>query len=190
MTQFSRGTWGPRSHAHAAGFTLLEALIVAVIVGIIAAIAVPGFLGFLNQRKINASRDMVYQAIRATQAEAMQKRQEQQFSIRQRHDLVEWANHPRSIDPAQVSLWNPLMEGVILADIDNTLRESKGIHYVQFDMYGNLRGKWFGRQGTITLTVPSANQLTHRCVVVSTVLGALRKGQGHKRANSNGRRCY
>jgi len=162
---------------------------VAAIVGIIAAIAVPGFLGFLNQRKINASRDMVYQAIRATQAEAMQKRQEQQFSIRQRNGTVEWANHPRSITPAQVTLWNPLIEGVILADIDNTLKSSQGIHYVQFDMYGNLRDKWFGRQGTVTLTVPSANRLTHRCVVVSTVLGALRKGQGHKRPNGK-RHCY
>lgn len=171
-----------------AGFTLLEALIVMVIIGLMAAIATPNFIGFLNQRKINATQDMVYQAIRATQAEAMQKRQGQQFSLRQRQGQVEWASHSSAIDPKRVALWNSLVEGVILANIDNTLTRRAGVYYVQFDMHGNLKSKSIGQQGTLTFTVTN-QRATNRCVVVSTILGALRKGRGHAKAR-NKRFCY
>jgi prepilin-type N-terminal cleavage/methylation domain-containing protein len=181
----------PRAERHprTAGFTLLEGLIVVVIIGLLLAIAAPAFLGFWQQRKINAARDMVYQALRVTQSDAIQQRHERRFSIRQRDGLVEWASHPETVPATRVMTWQPLIDGVVLADIDNTLTSSGGIRYTRFDMYGNLRAKAINQQGTITLTVSGARH-THRCVVVATVLGALRKGQGRPRANSNGRYCY
>ncbi|MGB3312171.1 MAG: prepilin-type N-terminal cleavage/methylation domain-containing protein [Nodosilinea sp.] len=168
-----------------AGFTLIEGLIVVVIIGLMMAIAAPSFFGFWQQRKINTARDMVYQALRVTQADAMQQRHDRRFSIRDRNGQIEWANHADATSATQVTAWQPLIEGVVLADIDNTLVASGGIYYVKFDMHGNIKG----RLGTVTVAM-SGPKTTHRCVVVSTMIGAMRKGQGHTRANDNNRSCY
>ncbi|MBD1919299.1 MULTISPECIES: type II secretion system protein [Cyanophyceae] len=186
MTQLLRRAHRPLCRqANSAGFTLIEGLIVVVIVGLMAAIAAPSWFGFVQQRKINATRDMVYHALRATQADAMQHRHDRRFSIREHNGRIEWASHPESTLPAQVVVWQPLEEGVGLANIDNTLVKTGAIHYAKFDMHGNVKGQL----GTVTVAM-SGNQQTHRCVVVSTLIGAMRKGEGHTQANGNGRFCY
>ncbi|MBE9160686.1 prepilin-type N-terminal cleavage/methylation domain-containing protein [Nodosilinea sp. LEGE 06152] len=186
MTQYLRRLGKPSAgQSKAAGFTLTEGLVVAVIVGLLLAIAAPSFFGFLQQRKINIARDMVYQALRVTQTDAMQQRHDRRFSIRERNGQIEWANHADTTLATQVPAWQPLVEGVVLANIDNTLAASGGIHYVKFDMYGNIKGQL----GTVTVAMSGPN-ITHRCVVASTMLGAMRKGKGYTRANDNGRFCY
>ncbi|MEO1067724.1 MAG: prepilin-type N-terminal cleavage/methylation domain-containing protein [Cyanobacteria bacterium J06638_6] len=182
---FHRRTRPTEGHTSSAGFTLIEGLIVVVLIGLLAAIAAPSFLSFWQQRKINATQDRVYLALRATQAEAMQLRQERRFSLRERDGHIEWASHPETTLASQVIAWQPLIDGVVLADIDNTLLASGGIYYVRFDMYGNVRA----RLGTVTVAM-AGGKTTHRCVVVSTMIGALRKGKGHTTANSGNRFCY
>jgi prepilin-type N-terminal cleavage/methylation domain-containing protein len=192
MTQLLRRSRRPfYAQAHSAGFTLIEGLIVVVIIGLLAAIATPSLLGFLNQRKINAAQDMVYQALRATQADAMQQHCDRRFSIRQRDGRLEWASHAETTLATEVAAWQPLIDGVVFADIDNTLNKSTkdSIHYVRFDMYGNLKSRSINELGTVTLAM-GGNKYTHRCVVISTVIGAMRKGEGHAKANSNERFCY
>jgi prepilin-type N-terminal cleavage/methylation domain-containing protein len=173
-----------RSDPSQTGFTLLESLIAATIIAIMAAIALPSWLGFLDQRRVNMTQDMVYQALRSTQQDASQNLQNQQFSLRERNNRIEWASHPTSVSAVQVSHWTPLIEGVGLANEDNTLIQSGDIYYVRFDHHGNVRS----RLGRITV-VGSGSRNSHRCVVVSTLLGAMRRGQGQMKANADGRYC-
>lgn len=53
-----------------AGFTLLENLVVIVIVATLAAIAAPGWLGFMSQQRLARANDQVLIVIRKAQAEA------------------------------------------------------------------------------------------------------------------------
>ncbi|WP_198804674.1 Tfp pilus assembly protein FimT/FimU [Leptolyngbya sp. BL0902] len=167
------------------GFTLLESLIVVTLVALVVAIALPSWLGFLDQRRVNMTQSMLYQALRRTQWDASQLRQPQRFSLRERNGRLEWASHPDSIAAVRVTQWIPLIEGVGLAGEDNTLLQSGGIYYVRFDHKGNVRSQL----GRITV-VGAGGRRSHRCVVVSTLLGAMRQGQGQARPNSDGRHCY
>lgn len=52
------------------GFTLIELLVVMVIVGFLAAIAAPGWLGFVNNNRLSASQSRVFSTIKDAQAVA------------------------------------------------------------------------------------------------------------------------
>lgn len=56
------------------GFTLLEMLVVVVIIAVLFGIAAPGWIAFLNARRVNSSRDQVLLLLRQAQSEAIRTR--------------------------------------------------------------------------------------------------------------------
>ncbi|HAA31962.1 MAG TPA: prepilin-type cleavage/methylation domain-containing protein [Cyanobacteria bacterium UBA8553] len=69
-------------HQEKAGFTLVELLVVVIIVGVIAVIAAPNWLGFVNQRRVNAANDTVLRAIQDAQSQAKNKKVNYSVSFR------------------------------------------------------------------------------------------------------------
>jgi prepilin-type N-terminal cleavage/methylation domain-containing protein len=57
-----------------AGFTILEVIAVVVIIGVLGAMAAPGWLAFMNRQRASAVKEELQQAIRTAQSEAKQRR--------------------------------------------------------------------------------------------------------------------
>jgi len=63
-----------RSNRSIAGFTLIEVLVVIIIIGILFAIAAPGWNAFLGRQRVNTAVEQVLQTIRQTQSNARSSR--------------------------------------------------------------------------------------------------------------------
>ena len=62
------------------GFTLIEMLVTIIIIGVIASLAAPNFLGLLNQSRVKDGLAQVEGAIKEAQRQAIRTRQNLQDS--------------------------------------------------------------------------------------------------------------
>lgn len=172
------------------GFTLLEALVVVVMMGTVAAIAAPGWLGFLERSQLTVTRDKLYLGIKNAQVQAQAKRTGWQFSVRERDGLLEWATHPQAISPLTAQ-WEALESQSIQIDQqpgETTFRKDGEAYYVRFDEHGDSR-----QLGRLTLSGKRFSK-NKRCVIVSTLIGAARKSKEQSTPDPNyrssDRYCY
>lgn len=165
------------------GFTQIEILVVVVLVGLLAAIAIPTWQTFIEARRLNIAQDQVYRAMREAQSNATHAKLNWQVSFREVDEVVQWAVHPATISPA-LAHWNNLDSHVRL-DVETTLESLSGVRQIQFDYRGNVSKPPFGR---ITLSSQHGGKLK-RCVYVSTILGAMRTAKEHSQAKL-GSYCY
>jgi len=167
------------------GFTMLELVVVLVLVAVLMLIMAPAFTGFVNRQRLDRAQQTLYQAIRLSQSNAMQEKREWRFSIRDRNETLEWAIHPNSVAAAGAAVWTPLDPALTFDLEDTTLAQAQGIYYVRF----NFRGDVTYRLGRVTLMAKDGGD-ERRCVIVSTLIGAMRLGENQPTPNSDGRFCY
>jgi prepilin-type N-terminal cleavage/methylation domain-containing protein len=164
------------------GFTLPELLVVIGIIGILSAIAIPNWLAFVENYRLNAAQDEVYRAMRQTQSQARKEKLHWQFSLREQpNGIVQWAVHPATVNASSAN-WNNLDPSLRL-DAETTLRLSSGIRKVQFDYRGHPQ-----ELRRVTLSSQHSGKVK-RCVYISTLIGAMRKAKERERPD-RGDYCY
>ena len=171
------------------GFTLLETMAVLIMVGILAAMAIPSYLGLLNRQRLNTAQRQVYEIMRSAQANTKREKVGWAACFYDDKTRVLWSINrlPESSgawDCTKATNWEPLIgENSKLIAINSTyttLRQnpsSSGYYRVRFRFDGALDtvdGGAGNQKGKIALAVRNEPNGIKRCVVVSTLLGALR----------------
>ena len=153
-----------------AGYTLTETIVVLAIIGALTAIAIPSFVYIVDIRRLNNAQDQILQTMRRAQQESQHQRVNYRASFREVDDIVQFAIHPSTTLPTDVT-WANLPEGIrIDTEATTFYRNSQGIYSIQFNYRGNVSGR-LGR-----MTVHRPNQaMPKRCVFASTLIGTMRR---------------
>ncbi len=203
-----------RATKPAAGFTMIETLIIILIIGIFSAIVTPSWLMFINNHRLKVSLDRAYWAMEMARSNAKRDKISWQASFKQVGENVQVAVHPADITPAQVppSQWKNLEPQIQIHTAINDKGESEttllnvnennkatGNKTIRRAMF-NFRGcavynstdecgqTNLQAKGRITLFHPHLKN-SERCVIVSTILGHKRISQ-RQRTAKDGRYCY
>lgn len=162
------------------GYTLIELLVVVLILGVLAAISALSWTGFLANNTLSNAQNEIAQAIRGTRETAKRQSQDWQISLRSTdNDEVQWAAHSATIDPNQVQ-WQSLNSAVRLSSQTTFSKSSTNIYRLVFNRKGHVNGQL----GKVILTSRSDSRKL-RCVVVSTLLGAMRRGDTSSQCSSS-----
>ena len=154
-----------RVRKYDSGFTLIEMITVVIIVGVIAAIAAPNFLGLLNRNRVNEAVRQVEGALKEAQKQAL--RSGKSCSI--------------TIDTANNLIANPLTgNGCLLStrSIDDSIQLNSSRTTIIFSGKGNITINNSNAALRTPVLVTSMNSGTDKqgCVVIENSLGAIRTG--------------
>ena len=176
------------------GFTLLEVVVIALILGILAAIAAPGWLGFINRQRVRTVNDRVFQTLRFAQSEAK----------RTKSDIIITFSDP-SVDPptatidtnpptinTNTGLQNPPLRietfngGGEIKPGQVQLAVNVGVPpatSAQRSLIFKFNGAFDPNDNPPTLpfyvTVSTVGGGTRQCVIVDTLLGGMRTAEGN-----------
>jgi prepilin-type N-terminal cleavage/methylation domain-containing protein len=169
------------------GFTIIEVLVVMVMIGILSAIAAPGWLTFVSNQRLKLASNQALLAAREAQFKSKQQHRTWQVSFRESDGATQYWVHPEGTNASPV--WQGLLEGdsteIRIDPATSTLSAKCDIadYCIKFEDRGILDSKWIEDQkpasgdnvvGRITFQRRDAtNDEQRRCLVVASLLGSI-----------------
>ena len=156
------------------GFTLLEQIIIIAIIGILGTITASSWHGFIQRQKVISANDTIHRILLNAKSEARTQSIDMQVSFKPTEQGFAVASHPKSITPLDLS--NAAWQEFHAVYLDPKLttfycHRTTQICRVQFKWYGAVNG----RLGKVV--VGNKSHSIHRCVIASTLVGAMRQGR-------------
>jgi len=160
------------------GFTLLEVLVVLVMVGILSAIAAPGWLGFVNNQRISTSQNKIFQAIKVAQSDSKIRNASNDNRVRITFRTNQTDNAYR-IDNVRTGAGEQSLEpGVTISSITPAVLPpgNAGQPYIEFDSRGIVYDPSNSVTYPICINLSVANSPRIRWIAIKTLLGAVVTG--------------
>ena len=163
------------------GYTLLELIVVVILLGVLASIAAPGWLGFINRQRVRTVNDRVFQSLRLAQSEAKRTKSDVKITF------------DKTVDPPIVTFEPPLPTGGKTQTLNAGGEIKPGTIALTFnkpDTDPNKSSLTFDYQGNLTAgTTPATTPLfrvavsaspngAKQCAIVETLIGGMRTGEG------------
>ncbi len=153
--------WHWNVHSKNQGFTLIEILTVAIIIGIVSAIAAPNFLGLLNRNRVNQGLTELEGAINEAQRQAIRTGKSCTITL----DTVN-----NSISGGCLLSTRNLNENLEIAT-NLTNNGTANNHDIDFSGKGNT-----SNSGAIFVLYMTNGTTQQKCFVIDNTLGAMRTG--------------
>ncbi|WP_201322787.1 prepilin-type N-terminal cleavage/methylation domain-containing protein [Pseudanabaena sp. lw0831] len=173
------------------GFTLIEVLVVMAMIGILAAISAPSWLGFANNQRLNTAQSQAFSTLRLAQSNAKRTQTMWQVTFRNMPNFAQYAVHQAPPSSMTKEYWDNLpwqnFDGGVRI-VENTEMQPRttftqltavpdpNVYRVQFKSKGNPNG--LGEMGRITFVSRSGDR--KKCVIISTILGAMRVAENEE----------
>ncbi|WP_414754902.1 type IV pilin protein [Anabaena sp. CCY 9910] len=175
-----------------AGFSLVEMIAVVLMIGILAAIALPSWSAYVNRQRVTKANEVVLSAIQDAQRQAKQKKLSYSVSFKTDNNIPQLAVYS-GITPTN---WRNLGEDLDIktgtmrlgTNLSNVNTASTSVTYaanfntsapqtITFDYMGTLANANLGTLPTGSDEAPGikvvvANNNIKRCVILKTLLGA------------------
>lgn len=173
------------------GFTLIEVLVVVIIIGILFAIAAPGWEAILSRQRVSSLREQVGQVLRQTQIEARNSRSPRAIVFDNNNDVPRYATvaYNNSLDLTTLTNWQAfgnggLQAGTVRLSTNRTTGPLRNA--IVFDSNGAVAQPPVVSAGQMsppfTVTAEKASNSTivgtKRCIRVTSLLGAVQLADG------------
>lgn len=165
------------------GFTLIELLVVVAMVGILAAVVAPSWLGFLNRQRISSVKSDLVQVLKQSQQTAIQRRQVVSITVREDEAYPTINNGIDQILAANSGI-RPDMIKLNTFSVNSTNGETSDDAQFAFNYQGklidsvNAQGREVPQTLPLVITISSPNFNQQQCVILANLIGSIKTAEG------------
>ncbi|HEY9864122.1 MAG TPA: prepilin-type N-terminal cleavage/methylation domain-containing protein [Candidatus Obscuribacterales bacterium] len=188
---FFRSAKSPHVNKGETGFTLIELLIVILMIGVLSAIAAPGWQAFTTGQRIKSVNNQISQAIKTAQAEAKRNKSEYVLEFDPAQDPPKYSIY-KDVEPPpedDEKQWQSLsLDGAIKENMLKIYSQANGTvqNTITFDYLGTVKDPKTLNQSTppvntdgfSVVVYPKDSPNSRNCIIVQTILGATRTAKG------------